>query len=232
MEGIAADEPQFGVVDIVDAFTAMRHEWRGQTKESRRLAETIEAAVATLQRMESTVLAREEQAEAARRDTADADSSTRLAQLVAETDHQLTRAVLAFELTERHRRDREQQEAAEIEAFAAGRFAITRWLFRPLLRRLSEQRKERMDAGQNPAMEGLNVVLARLRRSMQDMGIERVDTAGRPFDATLMNAIGTVATADDPPGHVAEQLAPCYRWQGQVLKFADVRVARPPADAE
>ena len=52
------EEPQFGVIDIVEAFTAMRHEWRGQTKESRQLAEQIQAAVATLQDIKMKLLDR------------------------------------------------------------------------------------------------------------------------------------------------------------------------------
>jgi molecular chaperone GrpE (heat shock protein) len=56
--------------------------------------------------------------------------------------------------------------------------------------------------------------------------IKRVEALGQPFDGTWMQAIGSVASADYPPGHVAEQLAPCYLWSGAPLRFAEVRVAR------
>jgi molecular chaperone GrpE len=52
-----ADPPQFGAVDIVEAFTALRHEWRGQTKESRALAAQIEGAVARIQAVEARLAA-------------------------------------------------------------------------------------------------------------------------------------------------------------------------------
>jgi molecular chaperone GrpE len=61
---------------------------------------------------------------------------------------------------------------------------------------------------------------------MHEQGIERVDVQGKPFDADTMHAIGTVESADCPSGHVAEQLSPAYRWQGKLLRFADVRIAK------
>jgi len=60
---------------------------------------------------------------------------------------------------------------------------------------------------------------------MHEQEIERLDVQGQPFDADTMHAIGTVASTACPPGSVAEQLSPAYRWQGQLLRFADVRVA-------
>jgi hypothetical protein len=41
-----------------------------------------------------------------------------------------------------------------------------------------------------------------------------------------MQAIGAVATGDFPAGHVAEQLSPAYRWHGELLHYAEVRVAK------
>ena len=39
------DVPAFGLVDVIEAFTAMRHEYRGQTREGRELAESVRSAV-------------------------------------------------------------------------------------------------------------------------------------------------------------------------------------------
>ncbi len=212
--------PQFGVVDIVDAFTAMRHEWRGQTRESRELAEQIQAAVATLQDLETKLLDR-----VAEKDRPATDDSNALAQLVAETDHQFTRAVRAIEQAETHRQLREEEEAQAIERYYSSLSAPVRWCARPLFNFLTEQRQAREQRSENPGLEGLNLVLARLRRSMKELGIERVETEGQTFDGETMNAIGTMDSAKHPSGHVAEQVSPCYRWQGQVIRFADVRVA-------
>lgn len=214
------DGRQFGVVDIVDAFTAMRHEWRGQTRESRELAEQIQATVATLQNLEMKLLDR-----VAEQDRSATDDSNALAQLVAETDHQFTRAVRAIEQADTHRRLREEEEAQAIERYYSSLSALVRWFARPLFNFLTEQREARGQRSKNPGLEGLHLVLARLRRSMKEIGIERVETEGQTFDGKTMNAIGTMDSAEHPSGHVAEQVSPCYLWQGQVLRFADVRVA-------
>lgn len=220
------DVPQFGVIDIVEAFTAMRHEWRGQTKESRQLAEQIQAAVATLGELEAKLLDRLPENSLPDSGPSAAEDAKRLAQLIAEIDHQFTRAVRAIEQAEINRRRREEEQAGALDQYFSSRNFLVRWFARPLMDFLTEQRQRDDHAVESPAVEGLNFVLARLRRSMKELYIERVETQGQPFDANIMNAIGTIESSEHPSGHVAEQFSPGYRWQGQLLRFADVRVAK------
>jgi molecular chaperone GrpE len=145
--------------------------------------------------------------------------------LIVETDHQLSRAVAAIAQWEGNRRQREEAAQEAVEREIAAMNGIARWFSRPLLALLAGQRSARGPAEEAPAVAGLNMVLARLRRMMHEQGIERHDVQGHPFDAETMHAIGTVASTTCPPGHVAEQLSPAYRWQGQILRFADVRIA-------
>jgi molecular chaperone GrpE len=214
------DEPRFGAVDIVEAFTAMRHEWRGQTKESRALAEQVEATVTSLQSLESKLLAC-----VAENRVDDLAESRKLVLLIVETDHQLSRAIAAIAQWDVNRRFREEADAKAVQRFFEGMGRVARWFACALMTFVAEQRAAQKPAGENPALEGLSLVLARLRRAMYEQGIERIETLGRLFDAETMHAIGTVASADCPHGHVAEQLSPAYRWQGRLLRFADVRVA-------
>ncbi len=221
--GESQDEmPQFGAVDIVEAFTAMRHEWRGQTKESRALAEQVQQAVASLQSLD-----KRSQAAAANNQVApEAKQEARQLVLhIVETDHQLSRAVGAIAQWEANQRLREASAAQAVEQQIAALSPLARWFARPLVALLAGQRSAQAPANAHPALEGLNMVLARLRRSMHEQGIERLDVQGQPFDADTMHAIGTVASTAGPPGSVAEQLSPAYRWQGQLLRYADVRVA-------
>lgn len=220
-DDIAAEEiPQFGAVDIVEAFTAMRHEWRGQTKETRALAEQIQEAVASIQSLEATRAA----ALADKRSQV-APEARQLALLIIETDHQLSRAIAAIAQWESNRRLREAAAAQAVEQHIAAMNGIARWFSRPLLALLAGQHSVREPAEEHPAVAGLNMVLSRLRRMMREQGIQRLDVLGEPFDAETMHAIGTVASTAYPPGFVAEQLSPAYRWHGQLLRFADVRVA-------
>lgn len=218
------EEPQFGVIDIVEAFTAMRHEWRGQTKESRQLAEQIQAAVATLQDIKMKLLDRAPPNTPADGPPANEDAR-RFAELIADLDHQFTRAVRAIEQAETNRRLREAEEAKAVQRCFSGRNPLARWFSRPLLRFLTEQRQRVDHPSESAAVEGLNLVLARLRRSLKESHIERVDTQGQSFNAKIMNAIGTVKSSDHPSGHVVEQFSPGYRWRGRLLRCADVLVA-------
>lgn len=212
-------EPQFGVADLVEAFTAMRHEYRGQTKESRQLAEQIQAAVETLKQIADP------RASEGEKPRSGAEELKKFALLLAETDHQFSRALAAIEQAEAQRRKQEQQQLRAIEQYYASLNGLTRWFSRPLFAFLTEQLSAQAPGEENPALEGLHLVIARLRRSMKELQLERVETIGQPFDAQTMNAIGTMESSEHPAGHVAEQLFPCYLWQGQVLRFADVRVA-------
>jgi molecular chaperone GrpE len=225
-EGLPPEDiPRFGAVDIVEAFTAMRHEWRGQTKESRALAEQIQAAVTSLQSLESKLVAGQ-QCEAA-------PEAKQLALLIVETEHQLSRALAVTAQWESNRRLREAAEAQAIEQCVADMRGAARWFARHLLALLAGQRSAREPAEGHPALEGLNMVLERLRHMMHERGLERLDVLGLPFDPDTMHAIGAMTSKDYPAGHVAEQLSPAYRWQGKLLRFADVRVADDKAnDAE
>ena len=215
----AADDgpPEFGLIDMIEAFTAMRHEWRGQAKASHAVAEAVQAAASSLQQLEAKLLA-----QVANRS---ADESRELAGVIAETDHLLTQAVAVTSRCETHRRQQEEAEAKAIQDHFNGMNAMARWFARPLLTFVTAQRKAREPMSEDAAVEGLNLVLVQLRHLMKERQIERVDALGQPFDGETMNAIGTVAGEPCPSGHVAEQLSPSYQWRGSILRFADVRVA-------
>jgi len=213
--------PQFGAVDIVEAFTAMRHEWRGQTKESLALAERIQAVAANLRSLESKLL---DSIAAHRSD--DSVETKQLALSLVETDQHLSRATTAIAQWEKNRRLREAADARALEQGFAAMSPLARWFARPLFALISEQRSLQVSAAEHPAIEGLNMVLARLRRLMRERDIERLEVQGQPFDAETMVAIGTVESADCASGHIAEQLSPAYRWKRGLLRFAEVRVAK------
>lgn len=77
------------------------------------------------------------------------------------------------------------------------------------------------DAGQ-----GLELVLVRTRRLMEQAGLRRIDVLHEPFDAELMLAIDISEDPAVPEGHVARQFRPGYLLQGSVLRPAEVGVSR------
>lgn len=213
--------PQFGAIDIVEAFTAMRHEFRGQTKESRALAEQIQVAAANLKLLESSVIA-----SANGSASADAKVAKDLVLLIVETDHQLSRAVTAITQFEEARQKRELADAKSLDHFVAGMSQLARWFARPLLAFLAEQRASTTTDSKHPGIEGLNMILSRLRRMMHEQNIDRLDILGKPFDAEMMNAIGSVASTEFASGEVAEQLSAAYYWQDKLVRYAEVRIAK------
>lgn len=209
--------PEFGLVDVVEAFTAMRHEWRGQIREHRAVADSIRDAADAVRDLASKLPARTVEE--------DPDEVRKLAELVADVDHQLTRSVEAIESADEFRTRREDAKADDIRRYFDGMNWLTRWFARPLLTFVAERNRSQCQVPGNPAAEGLNLVVVRLRRTMKELGIERVETLGEAFDANTMNAIGTIESDEFPAGCVAEQLTPAYRWKGRLLRCADVRVA-------
>lgn len=214
--------PRFGLIDIVEAFTAMRHEWRGQTKESRALAESLQVAVASIEAMKEDLSARIVPL---------SDGEARQhAETLTLLDHQLTRAIAAIRQTEVRRKRQELFSAEAIEQYYRVMNPAARWFARGLFRFVMQQHDSRQeqDSDEAPAIEGLKLILARLHHAMKEQQIERIETMGQPFDPKTMNAIEGVESQEFPPGHVTEVVFPGYRWRGQILRFADVRVATQP----
>lgn len=213
-------EPAFSIVDLVDAFTALRHEYRGQNRENRQLVEAIQNAAATIEAASHG---------ASNGPSTQAGSSGKDAAIVlADTDHLVTRAIDSIERAEQ---SRQQQASARYEA-AKRRYESssrwTRWLAGSFVESVLADLETSSQASLSSSIEGLSLVRDRVRVSMRDLGLERVDTIDLDFDAQYMRAIGTVETTDVPPGQVIEQVSPCYRWRGDLLRNAEVRVSTKP----
>jgi molecular chaperone GrpE len=66
----------------------------------------------------------------------------------------------------------------------------------------------------------------RVQRLMREVGVELIETVGRPFDPEAMEAVEAVMSGEQPPGTVVEELRRGYLWDGRVFRFAQVRVAK------
>ena len=77
-------------------------------------------------------------------------------------------------------------------------------------------------------LEGVRLVRGRLVGTLQAHGLERVESAGGPFDPNIHEAVGIV-TVDDPAkeNQVAEEVLPGYLLKGRLLRPARVRVGKP-----
>ncbi len=74
--------------------------------------------------------------------------------------------------------------------------------------------------------QGLLLVQRQFRDTLGRHGLERVESLGRPFDPSGHEGIGYIQSNTCPPGHVAEELSPGYRFGGDLLRPARVLVVK------
>jgi molecular chaperone GrpE len=78
---------------------------------------------------------------------------------------------------------------------------------------------------------GVELTRDQLLGVLRQQGVEPI-TEAEQFDPTLHEAVATVETDQVAPGAVVDTLRRGYTWSGQVLRYAHVRVARAPHEAE
>lgn len=78
-------------------------------------------------------------------------------------------------------------------------------------------------------IDGVALVSLQLQQSLQALGVQPIAAEpGHAFDPARHEAIGEVATAEHPEGHIAVVVQRGYEVEGAVLRPALVQVARPP----
>ncbi len=75
-------------------------------------------------------------------------------------------------------------------------------------------------------LEGLRAIERKVEARLAADGVTRFNSLGEPFNPELHEALGTVDTDRCAPGIVAEEEQPGYRWGGDVLRPARVRISR------
>jgi molecular chaperone GrpE len=77
--------------------------------------------------------------------------------------------------------------------------------------------------------EGLGITLRRLDKLLADRRVVAIESLGRPFDPRLAVAVATRNDPDLADGRVVEELRPGFLWHDDVLRPAEVVVARRAA---
>lgn len=81
------------------------------------------------------------------------------------------------------------------------------------------------DLAQNQWVAGVLMIDQQLTKALAELGLTPIETVGCPFDPSLMEAVATVPTADQPEQTVVEELVRGYLWGEEVLRVAQVKVA-------
>jgi molecular chaperone GrpE (heat shock protein) len=217
-------DDEFGAIDIVEAFTALRHDLKLQIRSGTETQQLLNQRLDKLERLAQN-------ASAVPTEIPDSEAR-KLALALVEIEDALQRAVDGLQQSSNFNSSDEKNLTShqlKLEIDGAG------WLIRKTaggllqrLRGLADKLEQSQAASEDRiglARQGLELLLERTRRLMRERQIERRDVNGLAFDSGLMNAIEAVSTTSVQPGHVAEQLKPAYLWRKQVLCFAEVRVA-------
>jgi molecular chaperone GrpE len=215
-----------GLVDMVREFTALRHEVKLQTKSARGLEEQAAAALAAIEEAGRQFRAvAPQEAEAARQ------AALPLIESLADLDEAMERGQAAVE-SARVRLDGESRShfRVRLAELYADQPAWKRWLcrswyagIRNLWQADAGDRKRIVDA----LADGYALVCKRLHRAMAKENLYRMTTLGQAVDPHSMTVIEVVDPEDhQAPGTVVEEIRPGYRWNGNVVRYAEVRAAR------
>ncbi len=220
-----------GLLPLLEAFTALRHELKLQTKSARGLEDTVQVAVhsldAAVQHFQS-VRAREQDAVNL--------SAKPFVEALLECHEALLRGQRAFEVTH------QQMTLAvplRLRQTLDEQFQQLPWWRRRLARSWHEQVCTASSAALTQSSEddfsrllqGFGLILARLERALHEHQIRRIECTGRSVNPAEMSVVELV-DAGAPPETVVEEVRPGYTWRGTVIRFAEVRAQRSPSPAE
>jgi molecular chaperone GrpE len=216
---------EFGIIDLVEEFTALRHELKLQTKSGRGLIDQTETTVATLkQATEQFRSAQTKDAQAVWK------AATPLAEALADLDEALVRGQREIE---RARRLIADESVRELENALDDLHRRQSWVRRRLLRSFHQQVIETVRlAGRarhdlfDSFLEGYSLIQKRLGRVLAAEQIEHISCLGKPVDPERMMVIEVVDEPRDQPGTVVKELRRGYTWQGRVIRYAEVQAAR------
>lgn len=77
--------------------------------------------------------------------------------------------------------------------------------------------------------DGVGMVLRQFTDTLGRIGIQRVESVGKPFDPSFHDAFQQVETSEHPPGTVVAELQPGYAMGDRLIRAAMVMVAKPPS---
>ncbi len=216
----------FGLVDLVEEFTALRQELKLQTKSARGMQEQAESLLPPLrQAIEHfrSVAPKEEQAAWS--------AGKPIAEALATLDEALDRCRVEIEKSQVVATEQTPRKLVEaLDRAHAGRPWLRRFLLRKYHRQMREV-VERETRGMNQdwlqsLLEGFELIHNRVRRVLKSEAIEPIACLGLPVDPERMIVIETTDSTDSPPQTVVDELRRGYTWRGRVLRLAEVRAVR------
>jgi molecular chaperone GrpE len=102
-------------------------------------------------------------------------------------------------------------------------------LVRDLLPILDDfDRALKVEGGNPEYTKGVEMIYSRMYDKLKKMGLEPIETAGKPFDPHLHQAVERVETQDAPDGTILGEFQRGYHFKGKLLRPSMVKVAVRP----
>ncbi|MBL7044298.1 MAG: nucleotide exchange factor GrpE [Pirellulaceae bacterium] len=224
-DGELLNEPA-GLYQLVEQFTALRHDMKLLTKTARGTEERNEATLVSMQAaIEQFRAVEPKEAEAA-------DKAARpLVEALVDLDESLVRGQRVIEQARRRFVAEVSAEMQEARDRLDALYRTQPWWRRLLCRPWHEATRDvysgnAFETGRgvfDSLLEGYDLIQNRLRRTMQEQSIVRMECVGKPADPNSMTVIEAVNETGRLPGTVVEEVRPGYFWKGKVLRFAEVK---------
>jgi molecular chaperone GrpE len=74
-------------------------------------------------------------------------------------------------------------------------------------------------------VKGVEMIYSRMYETLKKMGLEPIESVGKPFDPHVHQAVERVETKDAPDGTVLDEFQRGYQFKGKMLRPAMVKVA-------
>ena len=195
-----------GLLQLVEAFTALRHDVKLQTKSSRGVAEQTEQVLAAMQ--QAMALFRSVEAnekEAGRR------AARPLVESLIELDEALGRGRAVIDAARRRLlEDLGGQIQEQLDDLFRRLPSWRRWFCRSWCRRARNILMQRIGLTYrdifDSLVEGYDLILSRLQRAMKKAELYRIECVGRQVDPNLMTVVEAVDDPLRPPGLVVDQI--------------------------
>jgi molecular chaperone GrpE len=120
----------------------------------------------------------------------------------------------------RKRMERELKEASE----SLARSLLTRLLVVQDELDLAAKHVDDQEQRGDTLKEGIAMVRRNLRSSLESVGLERIESVGKPFDPTVHEAVEKVQGDSPGPDMVVEEVRPGFAFRGQLLRPSMVKV--------
>ncbi|TVS08582.1 MAG: nucleotide exchange factor GrpE [Planctomycetaceae bacterium] len=227
-DAAAEDLPDVGLIQLIEAFTAVRQEVKLQTKSNRGLEDALQLAITALDEAANQMRSVE-----AREADAVAKAARPLVEALIELDEAFQRGLQAAQTAHANVLEdtvRRHEEAAR-QRFDRLSF-WQRWKARVWFNASADLfRQQTTDLHRRimlPLLEGYQLIYQRLERTLDQLGIQRIDCLGYPVDPTEMTVVELVDDPEVEPETVVDIVRPGYLWQGRLMRYAEVRATRPP----